>query len=89
MREVGMELFEAVKMLAQWAVAGLIAIVGYLYRAMSHQSEALRVHGTEIAVIKAVQAANKEAHDREFKEMKASFAKVLDKLDNIEAHLRK
>jgi hypothetical protein len=44
---------------------------------------------TDIAVLKATQAANKEAHDREFKEMKASFQKVLDKLDSIEAHMRK
>jgi tRNA A-37 threonylcarbamoyl transferase component Bud32 len=44
---------------------------------------------TDIAVLKAQTEANKEAHDREFKEMKTSFAKVMEKLDNIEQHLRK
>jgi membrane-bound ClpP family serine protease len=77
-----MEMIEVIKALLQWAVAGLIGVVTYLFKVVGSQ-------GTEIAVLKAVQAANKEAHDREFKEMKASFAKVMDKLDNIEAHLRK
>jgi membrane-bound ClpP family serine protease len=77
-----MEMIEVIKALLQWAVAGLIGVVTYLFKVVGSQ-------GTEIAVLKAVQAANKEAHDREFKEMKVSFAKVMDKLDNIEAHLRK
>jgi hypothetical protein len=34
-------------------------------------------------------AAQKEAHDREFKEMKESFKSVIAKLDNIEGALRK
>jgi hypothetical protein len=33
--------------------------------------------------------ANKEAHDREFKEMRASFNRVFEKLDGIEQALRK
>ena len=65
-----------------WIVAPIAAFVVLMYR--TQQS-----HATDIAVIKATQHANKEAHDREFKEMKASFAKVLDKLDNIEQHMRK
>ncbi len=66
----------------QWVVAPVAGIVVWLYARV-------QAHATKIAVIEAVQAANKEAHDREFKEMKNSFAKVMDKLDNIEAHLRK
>jgi hypothetical protein len=89
MREVGMELFEVLKMLAQWAVAGLAAVGAYLWRAVQVQGETIKTHATDIAVIRAVQQANKEAHDREFKEMRSNFGKVLDKLDNIEAHLRK
>ena len=84
-----MEVFEVLKMLAQWAVAGLVAAGAYLYRTVQVQGEALKTHATDIAVIRAVQQANKEAHDREFKEMRSNFGKVLDKLDSIEAHLRK
>jgi hypothetical protein len=66
----------------QWVIAPVAAFVLWLHGRVQE-------HSTDIAVIKATQAANKEAHDREFKEMKASFTKVLDKLDDIEAHLRK
>lgn len=66
----------------QWVVAPVSGFVIWLHMRVQD-------HSTKIAVIQAVQAANKEAHDREFKEMKQSFAKVLDKLDNIENHLRK
>lgn len=66
----------------QWIVAPVAAFVWMLHSRVQSQT-------TDIAVLKATQAANKEAHDREFKEMKASFQKVLDKLDSIEAHMRK
>jgi hypothetical protein len=36
---------------------------------------------TEIAVIKATQAANKEAHDREFKELRDALKTIDAKLD--------
>lgn len=77
-----MDLIDVIKDVLQWAVAGVVAVVVYLYRVVGTQ-------GVDIAVIKAVQAANKEAHDREFKEMKTSFKAVMDKLDNIEQYLRK
>lgn len=32
---------------------------------------------------------SKDAHDREFKEMRSNFTAVLTKLDSIEQHLRK
>jgi hypothetical protein len=73
---------EVLNTVMQWVVAPVAAIVFLIYRTQQQ-------HATEIAVIKATQAANKEAHDREFKEVKQSFTKVLDKLDNIENHLRK
>jgi hypothetical protein len=66
----------------QWFVAPVAAFVWFLHNKT-------QLNSTDIAVIKATQAANKEAHDREFKEMKSSFEKVLGKLDNIEGHLRK
>ena len=65
-----------------WVVAPVAAFVWLLHNKT-------QVNTTDIAVIKATQAANKEAHDREFKEMKESFKAVMDKLDNIETHLRK
>ena len=74
-----MEILDAVM---KWVVAPVAAFVYLLWNKQ-------QMHSTDIAVIKAVQAANKEAHDREFKEMKSSFAKVMEKLDNIEQHLRK
>jgi uncharacterized membrane-anchored protein YhcB (DUF1043 family) len=74
-----MELLEAIM---QWIVAPVAAFVFLLYRVQQTQT-------TDIAVIKAQMAATKEAHDREFKQVKDSFAKVIEKLDNIEQHLRK
>ncbi len=74
-----MEVIDAVM---KWVIAPVAAFVWILH-------SKTQTHATEIAVIKATQAANKEAHDREFKEMKASFQKVLDKLDSIETHMRK
>jgi hypothetical protein len=66
----------------QWVVAPVGAFVWLLHNKT-------QTHSTEIAVIKATQQANKEAHDREFKEMRGSFKAVLDKLESIELHLRK
>ena len=65
-----------------WVVAPVAAFVWLLHTKTQANS-------TDIAVLKATQAANKEAHDREFKEMKESFRAVMEKLDNIETHLRK
>lgn len=66
----------------QWIVAPVAAFVWFLHGKT-------QTNTTDIAVLKATQAANKEAHDREFKEVKESFKTVLQKLDDIEAHLRK
>jgi hypothetical protein len=77
-----MDVVEVLKVAAQWVVAPIIGVLWYLLRVVGGQT-------TDIAVIKAVQTANKEAHDREFKEVKQSFKAVMDKLENIEQHLRK
>ena len=66
----------------KWIVAPVAAFVWIIFRTQQD-------HSTEIAVLKATQQANKEAHDREFKEMRGSFKAVLDKLESIEQHLRK
>jgi soluble cytochrome b562 len=73
---------EALNTLMQWVVAPVAAFVWLLHNKT-------QTNITDIAVLKAQTAADKEAHDREFKEMKTSFAKVMEKLDNIEQHLRK
>lgn len=49
----------------------------------------LNRQATDIAVIQATMQVQKEAHDREFKEVKDSFKRVFEKLDNIESALRK
>ena len=66
----------------QWIVAPIAGFV-WLLHAKTQQNI------TDIAVIKAQTSATKEAHDREFKEVKESFKAVMEKLDNIEQHLRK
>lgn len=74
-----MELLDAVM---KWIVAPVAAFVFFMYRVQQTQT-------TDIAVIKATQAANKEAHDREFRESRNNFKVVLEKLESIEQHLRK
>lgn len=74
-----MDVLEAIM---KWIVAPVAAFVWFLHR--NQQS-----HATDIAVIKATLHATKEAHDREFKELKSNFKTVLDKLDSIETYLRK
>lgn len=73
---------EVVNTVMQWVVAPIAWFVWALYNKLQNLE-------TKYAVMNATQAANKEAHDREFKEVKASFQKVLDKLDSIETHMRK
>jgi hypothetical protein len=46
-------------------------------------------HYTEIEVLKAQVEATKEAHNREFKEVRDNFKRVFEKLDGIEEALRK
>ena len=66
----------------QWIVAPVAAFVWLLHNKTQANS-------TDIEVIKATQAANKEAHDREFREVRKNFERVFEKLDGIEAALRK
>jgi hypothetical protein len=73
---------EILDLLMQWVVAPVAAFVWILHNRVGK-------HDTDIAVIKATTAANKEAHDREFKEMRENFKRVFEKLDTIEAALRK
>lgn len=73
---------EVLNTIMQWIIAPVAAFVWLLHSKTQQNT-------TDIAVIKATTATTKEASDREFKEVKDSFKAVLDKLDNIEQHLRK
>ena len=73
---------EVIHLIMQWIVAPVAAFVWVLHSKVGK-------HDTDIAVIKATTTANKEAHDREFKEMRENFKRVFEKLDGIEAALRK
>jgi tRNA A-37 threonylcarbamoyl transferase component Bud32 len=73
---------EMLEFVMKWAVAPVMAIVFAMYN--RQQS-----HATDIAVLKATASANKEAHDREFRQIQASFQAVFDKLSTIEEALRK
>jgi hypothetical protein len=44
---------------------------------------------TEIAVLRAMHEANKEFHDREFKELRETLKTINNKLDSIEQAMRK
>lgn len=74
-----MEILEAIM---KWIVAPVAAFVFIQYRTQQE-------HSTDIAVLKAEAQANKQAHDREFKQLQDSFKAVFAKLDDIERALRK
>jgi soluble cytochrome b562 len=74
-----MDILDAVM---KWVVAPVAAFVWLLHNRTNS-------HATDIAVLKATTTANKEAHDREFKEMRENFKAVIAKLDSIEQALRK
>lgn len=73
---------EMLELVLKWVVAPVAAYVWHLH---------IRVqgHGTDLEVLKAVTSANKESHDREFREMRENFKAVMSKLDSIEQALRK
>lgn len=77
-----MDAVEFFKMLVQWVV---VPVAGFVW--LMHKTQ--QDHATQLAVLKAVHEANKEAHDREFKEVRDSFKAVFAKLDTIEQALRK
>lgn len=77
-----LDILEVGKALMQWVVVPVSAFVWLMYKTQQD-------HATKLAVLAAVHEANKEAHDREFKEMRDNFKAVFAKLDNIEQALRK
>lgn len=73
---------DALDMLLKYVV---LPVGGFVW--MIHQK--MQRHHTEIEVLKTQVHATKEAHDREFKEVRESFKRVFEKLDGIEEALRK
>lgn len=73
---------DVLEFLMKWAVAPLIGVIFAMFAKQ-------QAHATDIAVLKATATANKEAHDREFKQIQDSFKAVFLKLDDIERALRK
>lgn len=73
---------DVIDLIMKWAVAPVMAILFAVYNRQQN-------HATDIAVLKATASANKEAHDREFKQIQDSFKAVFAKLDSIEEVLRK
>lgn len=73
---------EMIDLVMKWLVAPLAGFVWLIFRGQQTQQ-------TDIAVLKATASANKEAHDREYKQLQDNFKAVFTKLDNIEQALRK
>jgi hypothetical protein len=49
----------------------------------------MQAQQTDIAVLKAETATNKQAHDREMKEIRDTTERIFQKLNSIEEALRK
>lgn len=77
-----MELSALLDLLFKIVVAPVAGALWLLYNRVNK-------HNTDIAVLQATIQVQKEAHDREFKEVRESFQRVFQKLDNIEEALRK
>lgn len=77
-----MDLMELAKLLLQFAVLPIIAFMWAHYKMTQN-------HDTEIAVMKSEHALVKENHDREFKEVRESFKRIFEKLDEIQKDMRK
>jgi hypothetical protein len=77
-----MEFLDLANAAMQWIVAPIALGVLFMFR--TQQS-----HATQIAVLQAVHEATKEAHDKESMEMRENFRRIFEKLDTIEAVLRK
>lgn len=77
-----MEFLDLINSIMQWIVVPVAGGLLMMYRTQQN-------HATQLAVLQAVHEANKEAHDREFKEMRENFRRIFEKLDTIEGVLRK
>lgn len=75
-------ILELAKLLLQFAVLPMIAFVWMHYKMTQN-------HEKQIAVIQSEHALVKENHDREFKEVRESFKRIFEKLDEIQKDMQK
>lgn len=76
------ETMSVLNTLMQWVVAPVGAFVWFIYREQQRQA-------TSIAVLQAQNETQKQAHDREIKEIRETMRAIMVKLDSIEEALRK
>lgn len=77
-----MQALDVLNTIMQWVVAPVAAFVWLLHNRVQS-------HATDIAVLKAETVANKQAHDREMKEIRDMLSQIFQKLNSIEEALRK
>lgn len=75
-------ILEIIKLLLQFAI---LPLAGFMW---AHYAMSQR-HEKEIAVMKSEHTLVKENHDREFKEVRESFKRIFDKLDEIQRDMQK
>ena len=73
---------ELLDLALKWVVAPLAAFIWLMHNKQQEQNVTLAVIQNQIE-------ANKEAHDRENKEMRDNLRAIFAKLDSIETALRK
>lgn len=77
-----MQVLDLAHTIMQWVVAPVAAFVWFLHNQVQGQK-------TDIAVLKAQTETNKQAHDREMKEIRDTTERIFQKLNSIEEALRK
>lgn len=73
---------EILQTIMQWVVAPIAGFVWLLHNQVQNQK-------TAIAVLQAESLTNKQAHDREMKEIRDTMERIFQKLNSIEEALRK
>lgn len=77
-----MQALDLAHTIMQWVVAPVAAFVWLLHNQVQGQK-------TDIAVLKSQTETNKQAHDREMKEIRDTTERIFQKLNSIEEALRK
>lgn len=77
-----MQALDVLNTLMQWVIAPVAAFVWFLHNRV-------QIHSTDIAVLKTEMSTNKQAHDREMKEIRDTTERIFQKLNSIEEALRK
>ena len=72
---------EMLEFIAQWLAAPLAFVVWFLFMKSTKNER-------DIAVLQAQYESNRQAYDREMKELKETVKAIFNKLDNIEQALR-